>query len=74
MVIKFLYIIQLNLATMATMATEKSGHCREATIVERFEQESMNGLSTQKSGCCRDKYRLIVLNTVSSLYCRHSGP
>ena len=45
---------------MATMGTEKSGHCREATVLERFEQESMNGLSTQKSGCCGDKYRLIV--------------
>ena len=39
---------------MATMGTEKSGRGREATVVERFEQESMNGLSTQKSGCCRE--------------------
>ena len=54
MVIKFLYIIQLNLTTPATLGTEESGHCREATGVERFEQESMYGLSTQKSGCCRE--------------------
>ena len=54
MVIKFLYIIQLNLSTTATFGTEESGHCRKATMVERFQKESMNGLSTQKSGCCRE--------------------
>ena len=48
MVIKFLYIIQLKLSTMATLGTEKSGNCREATIVERSKQESMYGLSPQK--------------------------
>ena len=49
MVIKFLYIIQLNLSTTATMGTEKSGRGWEATILERFHQESMYGLSPAKS-------------------------
>ena len=34
--------------------TEESGHYGEATVIERFEQESKNGLSTQKRGCCRE--------------------
>ena len=42
MVIKFLYIIQLNVSTTATLGTEESGHYGEATVVERFEQESVN--------------------------------
>ena len=54
MVIKCLYIIQLNLSTTSTLVSEQSGHCREVTVVERFEQESMNGLSNQKSGSCRE--------------------
>ena len=41
MVIKLLYIIQLNVLTTATLVTEESGHCREATVVERFHQESL---------------------------------
>ena len=35
---------------MATLGTERkeSGHCSVATVVERFKQESMYGLSAKK--------------------------
>ena len=46
--------IPSNLSTMATLGTEESGRCREATVVNRFKQESMYGLSAQKSGSCRE--------------------
>ena len=31
-------LIQLNLSTMATLGTEKSGHCREVAVVESLKQ------------------------------------
>ena len=33
---RFIIGIQLNFSSMATLGTEKSGHCKEMDVVERF--------------------------------------
>ena len=48
MVIKFLYIIQLNILTTATLGTEQSGRGREATVVEELSSRVNVWLSPQK--------------------------
>jgi len=41
-------LIQLNLSTMATLGTEKSGHCREG-------ETKVNAWTFgKKNGCCRE--------------------
>ena len=39
--------VMLNLSSMATSGTDKSGCCREVAAVVRFKQESVHGLSTK---------------------------
>ena len=41
-------------AIMVTLGTEKGGHCREVTILERLKQKLMYGLSANKNGHCRE--------------------
>ena len=41
---------------MATLGTEKNGHCRELAVVESLTQERTYGLSAEKkkNGRCRE--------------------
>ena len=59
----FIYLYSFFTATCLTivipllnghLGDRRSGHCREVAIIERFNEESMFGLSAKKSGCCRD--------------------
>ena len=54
MVIKFLYIIQLNVLTTATLGTEQSGHGREVTVVEELSSRVNVWIVPPKSGHCRE--------------------
>ena len=54
MVIKLLYIIQLNVLTTATLGTEQSGHGREATVVEELSSRVNVWIVPPKSGHCRE--------------------
>ena len=54
MVIKFLYIIQLNVLTTATLGTEQSGRGREATVVEELSSRVNVWIVPPKSGHCRE--------------------
>ena len=54
---------------MATLGTEDSGLYREVTVVKRFKQESMYGLSTKKvavnGGSTVPTFQVNVLHIVS---------
>ena len=39
------YLIQLKLSTVATLGTEKSGHCREMAVVETETTVNVSGQS-----------------------------
>ena len=53
MVIKFLYIIQLNVLTTATLGTEQSGGGTEATVVEELSSRVNVWIVPPKSAHCR---------------------
>ena len=54
MVIKFLYIIHVNVLKTATLGTEHSGRGREATVVEELSSRVNVWIVPPKSGHCRE--------------------
>ena len=76
MVIKLLYIIQLNVLTTATLGTEQSGRGREVTVVEELSSRVNVWIVPPKSGHCREvavSGSFDCIYTVNCLYCGHSG-
>ena len=59
------------------MSSKKSGRCREVTVVERFKQESVYGLSAKQSVRCRElavsgcTTVLLLLLVGNLVHCRH---
>ena len=55
--------VQLNLSTTATLGTDKSGHCREAAVVQRLKQEwmYMYGLSAKKQKAVVERWPLVAV-------------